>query len=162
MHHGKFRQSTACALLLLLAIVARAENSAVQTGWLELIKGSQDSTVGAEVVEIGEGDAAGTQKITLAIPKKSIANPEEIEEVVVIGQRPDKPEKPEPLEMTYEWVGDYDSDNYATRVVGDQLVIYSQFEPEDLVNRRNRPVIRRWSRWPVVASGGHAEGPSIG
>lgn len=39
----------------------------------------------------------------------------------------------------------YDSDNYATRVVGDQLVIYSQFEPEDLVNRRNRPVIRRWS-----------------
>ncbi len=112
MHHGKFRQSTACALLLLLAIVARAENSAVQTGWLELIKGSQDSTVGAEVVEIGQGDTAGTQKITLAIPKKSIANPEAIEEVVVIGQRPDKPEKPEPLEMTYEWVGDYDSDNY--------------------------------------------------
>ena len=39
----------------------------------------------------------------------------------------------------------YDSDNYATRVVGDQLVIYTPFEPEDLVDRGNRPVIRRWS-----------------
>lgn len=40
----------------------------------------------------------------------------------------------------------YDSDNYATRVVGDQLVLYSQFEPEDLVDRRHRPVIRRLGR----------------
>ncbi len=39
----------------------------------------------------------------------------------------------------------YDSDNYATRVVGDQLVIYSHFEPEDLVSRGSRPSIRRWS-----------------
>lgn len=37
----------------------------------------------------------------------------------------------------------YDSDNYATRVVSNQLVMYSQFEPEDLVDRRQRPVIRR-------------------
>ena len=38
----------------------------------------------------------------------------------------------------------YDSSNYATRLVGDQLIIYTPFEPEDLVNRRNRPVVRRW------------------
>ncbi|WP_233548179.1 beta-propeller domain-containing protein [Aurantiacibacter zhengii] len=38
----------------------------------------------------------------------------------------------------------YDVDNYATRVAGDKLVIYTPFEPEDLVNRRNRPVVRRW------------------
>jgi hypothetical protein len=38
----------------------------------------------------------------------------------------------------------YDADNYATRVVGDRLVIYTPFEPEDLVDRGNRPVIRSW------------------
>ncbi len=38
----------------------------------------------------------------------------------------------------------YDVDNYATRVVGDRLVIYTPYDPEDLVNRRNRPVVRRW------------------
>jgi len=113
MHPGKFCQATACALLLfLLAVVARAGDGPVQTGWLELVKGARDSTVGAELIEIEEGATAGTQKITLAIPKKSIANPNDIEEVVVIGQRPEKPEKPEPLDMTYEWVKDYDSDNY--------------------------------------------------
>jgi len=101
-----------CALLLLLTTVSRAEDSSVQTGWLDLVKGSRDSTVGAELVEIKQGDTAGAQTITLAIPKKSIANPEDIEEVVVIGQRPEKPEKPEPLDMTYEWVSDYDNENY--------------------------------------------------
>jgi len=101
-----------CALLLLLTTVSRAEDSSVQTGWLDLVKGSRDSTVGAELVEIKQGDTAGSQTITLAIPKKSIANPEDIEEVVVIGQRPEKPEKPEPLDMTYEWVSDYDNENY--------------------------------------------------
>jgi hypothetical protein len=39
----------------------------------------------------------------------------------------------------------YDIDNYATRVVGDKLVIYTPYSPEDLVNRRNRPTVRRWS-----------------
>ena len=27
-------------------------------------------------------------------------------------QRPEKPEKPEPLDITYEWAADYNSDNY--------------------------------------------------
>ncbi|APE28854.1 beta-propeller domain-containing protein [Aurantiacibacter gangjinensis] len=39
----------------------------------------------------------------------------------------------------------YDVDNYATRVIGDRLVIYTPYELNDLENRRNRPVVRRWS-----------------
>lgn len=113
MRSRKFWQSTACALLLsLAALAAHSGDGTVQTGWMELIKGSRDSTVGAEVVDVEAGDTADTQKITLAIPKKSIANPGDIEEVVVIGQRPEKPEKPEPLDITFEWAADYDSDNY--------------------------------------------------
>jgi hypothetical protein len=113
MRSLNFWPATTCALLLFLAaIVARAEDGNVQTGWMELVKGSRDSTVGAEVIEVEAGDTADTQKITLAIPKKSIASPGDIEEVVVMGQRPEKPEKPEPLDITFEWAADYDSDNY--------------------------------------------------
>ncbi|BDW82752.1 hypothetical protein MACH24_21900 [Erythrobacter sp. Dej080120_24] len=39
----------------------------------------------------------------------------------------------------------YDVDNYATRIAGDRLVIYTPYEAADLVSRRNRPVIRRWT-----------------
>ncbi|MDE1466597.1 beta-propeller domain-containing protein [Aurantiacibacter sp. D1-12] len=38
----------------------------------------------------------------------------------------------------------YDTSNYATRVVGDRLVIQTSYEAEDMVNRRNRPAVRRW------------------
>ena len=113
MRSRTFWQATACVLLLSLpALVARAADGTVQTGWMELEKGARDGTVGAEVVKVEAGDTADTQKITLAIPKKSIASPDDIEEVVVLGQRPEKPEKPEPLDITYEWAADYDSDNY--------------------------------------------------
>lgn len=39
----------------------------------------------------------------------------------------------------------YDVDNYATRIVGDKLVIYTPYEAKDLVSRRQRPAVRRWS-----------------
>lgn len=39
----------------------------------------------------------------------------------------------------------YDVDNYATRIVGDKLVIYTPYEAEDLLSRRKRPAIRRWT-----------------
>ena len=39
----------------------------------------------------------------------------------------------------------YDVDNYATRIVGDKLVIYTPYEAGDLVSRRKRPAVRRWS-----------------
>jgi len=39
----------------------------------------------------------------------------------------------------------YDVDNYATRIVGDKLVIYTPYEAGDLLSRRNRPAVRRWT-----------------
>lgn len=38
----------------------------------------------------------------------------------------------------------YDSDNYATRIVGDRLVLYAPYELDALRDRASRPVIRRW------------------
>ena len=113
MRTYKFWQSTVCVMLLVsLSAIAQADVSAMETGWMELVEGTRDDASGAELVEIEDGDTSDTQKITLAIPKSAIANPDQIEEVIVIGMKPEAQEKPEPVEFTYEWVSDYDSDNY--------------------------------------------------
>jgi hypothetical protein len=106
----KYWWATASVLLLApLLAFAQANSEILKTDWLELEKGYRGETVGAELVEIEEGDTADMQEITVAIPKTAISHPDTIEEVVVIGK---KPEKPEPLDITYEWVDDYDKDNY--------------------------------------------------
>lgn len=38
----------------------------------------------------------------------------------------------------------YDIDNYATRIIGDRLVIHTPYEAEQVADRRSRPVVRRW------------------
>ena len=102
--------------LSLLPLAAAAQDDPVlKTDWIELVKGHKGTTVATEVREIEESDADGTRKITLAIPKTAIDSPGEIEEVVVIGR---KPEEPEPLlNLRLEWLDDYDNDNYG-------LIIY--------------------------------------
>jgi hypothetical protein len=110
MHAGKCGQALVLALLLVApVIIAQPASKPMQSDWLELVKGSRDAGVGIQVIDIEDGDTDETQKITLAIPKTSIGNRDEIEEVLVIGRRP---EKPEPVDITYEWVADYDNDNY--------------------------------------------------
>jgi Beta propeller domain len=38
----------------------------------------------------------------------------------------------------------YDSSNYATRIVGNRLVVYTPYSLDDIEEREDRPVIRRW------------------
>lgn len=96
--------------LLPLAAPAQKDPEPLQSDWLELVKGYRGETMGVELREVEDGEAAGTHKITLAIPKSSMNNPDTIEEVVVIGRRP---EKPEPLfDASFEWLDDYEKDNY--------------------------------------------------
>ena len=110
MRPNKYRQSFFWALLLVpLAALAQTRNEPLESDWMELVKGSRDEAFGAELREIEDGDTADTRNITLAIPKSAISHPDAIEEVVVIGR---KPEKPEPLDISYEWLDDYDNDNY--------------------------------------------------
>ena len=111
-------------LLLLwpLAMLAQAEDvEPVQSDWLELVKGYKGETLGTEMREIE--DDGENRTVTLAIPKESISHPDSIEEVVVVGR---KPQELEPLEIEYKWLDDYDDDNYG-------LVIY----------------LGRNSRWPI-------------
>ena len=103
-----FRPGVLLLLLLLPFIaLAQAEGEPLESDWLELVKGYKGKNLGTELVEID--DEGETRTITLAIPKTSMGDPDEIEEVVVVGR---KPEKPQPLDITYEWLDDYDKDNY--------------------------------------------------
>ena len=95
-------------LLAPLAALGQSDQEPLQSDWLELVKGARGEAMGVEMREVEE--ESGTRKLTLSIPKSSMEHPDSIEEVVVIGR---KPEKPEPLfDISYEWVDDYDNDNY--------------------------------------------------
>ena len=94
-------------VLTFIAPVSGEEVKPLQSDWLELVKGYKGETLGTELREIN--DDGETRTITLAIPKESISHPDEIEEVVVVGR---KPEEPEPINIEYEWLDDYENDNY--------------------------------------------------
>jgi hypothetical protein len=96
-------------LALPLLLVAQDEALPLQSGWMELVKGQRDPATGVEMREVKEENAGETRTVTLSIPKTSMNHPDTIEEVVVVGRRP---EKPEPLDISYEWLDDYDNDNY--------------------------------------------------
>jgi hypothetical protein len=40
----------------------------------------------------------------------------------------------------------YSSDNYATRIIGDRLIIYTPYDLERYQDPRSRPVVRRWRK----------------
>ena len=98
-------------LLVLIGATASADEPAMQTDWMNVEKGSRDAASGTEVVEVEEDGTDGTRTVTLAIPKRAVSDPGAIEEVVVIGQAPEKSE-PVDIDISYEWVSDYDKDNY--------------------------------------------------
>ena len=97
------------ALFIPMLVLAQDDPQPLQSDWLQLVKGYRDPATGVEMRDVEYGRAAGVRTVTLSIPKSSMQNPDAIEEVVVIGRRP---EKPEPLDISYEWVDDIDNDNY--------------------------------------------------
>ena len=91
------------------ALAQEGDEQPLQSDWLQLVKGYRDQGTGVEMREVEYGEEAGARTVTLAIPKSSRIRPDDIEEVVVVGRRPPKAE---PLDITYEWLDDYDDDNY--------------------------------------------------
>ncbi|GAB5451605.1 MAG: hypothetical protein Hals2KO_19330 [Halioglobus sp.] len=98
-----------CAFVLLQTVRAFAESEALQSDWLELVRGYKGSVLGAELVSIEQDSTPEMQRVTVAIPKSAMPSRETIEEVLVVGR---KPEQPEPIEFTYEWLDDYENDRY--------------------------------------------------
>lgn len=95
-------------LLLLLPLNALALN--VETDWLEMEVGFEDKTTGTKLKSIESTPDAEQQLITVAIPKSSIKDQQEIEEIIIIGHKPTKEEFKIPF--TYEWAKDFENDYY--------------------------------------------------
>lgn len=110
MYKASYWLSIVIAPLLVATAQAESDKQILRTDWIEQTQGYQEKSVGAEVRQIENDDADGSHKLTLAIPKTLIADPGLIEEVVVVGKKPDEAE---PLLNTrLEWLDDYDNDNY--------------------------------------------------
>ncbi|QFU76606.1 hypothetical protein EY643_13590 [Halioglobus maricola] len=104
---------TAASLLAFASLAPTQEATSLQSDWLEFVTGHKGETLGVELMSIEPGATQGTRKVTLAVPKDAIADPDAIEEVMVYGTMPDQAEPMElPFEVQYEWLRDYDNDNY--------------------------------------------------
>ncbi len=87
------------------------EGTSLSSDWIDLVKGGNEQSMGLELRDIQPGEVEGTRTVTLAVPKSAVSNPDDIEEVVVIGRKPGELELPK-IEIQYKWLRDYDEDNY--------------------------------------------------
>lgn len=98
-----------------LGAIAFAQSPGMDTGWMELVKGHIDSELGAEVRQVDENPETGERSITIRIPKEALQDEAMMEEVMVIGQAPNKIELDLPTFET-EWIDNYDSEYYGLLV----------------------------------------------
>ena len=104
------------ASLVLVAAAGIAQiTPEMETGWMDLVKGSMDAEGGAQVREVSSDAETGERRITIAIPKDLIDDVAMMEEVTVIGRAPDKIEINLP-DFETEWIDGYDSEYYGLLV----------------------------------------------
>ncbi|MEH6569872.1 MAG: hypothetical protein V7709_12390 [Halioglobus sp.] len=110
MKKGNIRALTGLALLL--PALSLTQNQMTETDWLEMVEGYTGSAVGAQMRKIEKDEATGGQKLTISIPKIAISHPDAMEEVIVVGQAPEERGPLFDFKYEYEWLDDYDNDNY--------------------------------------------------
>ena len=77
--------------------------------WIQPVQGAKEKNLGAEMSAIDESGEEG-RTVTISIPKASLDNQSQIEEVIIYGQREDRSEPR--LDIRHEWLSDYDRDHY--------------------------------------------------
>ncbi len=95
--------------LLTLLFSPLLQAAELQSDWITPVKGQKEKALGASVEKVEKGKR-GESRVTIAIPKPALGGSEEMQEVVVVGRRPDRRE--ETLDIRHEWVSDYDRDYY--------------------------------------------------
>lgn len=107
--------ATALPMLLQAAIV-QGDSELLQTNWIEMVKGYKDVDSGVLVREVKK-DTDGLMHLEIAVPKVRMNTVSEMEQVRVIGRRPEKFDFKQLLpSFEYEWVEDYDKDYYGLLV----------------------------------------------
>ena len=77
--------------------------------WIQPVQGAKEKNLGAEMSAVDESGEEG-RTVTISIPKASLDNQSQIEEVIIYGQREDRSEPR--LDIRHEWLSDYDRDHY--------------------------------------------------
>lgn len=108
---------------VLLGATATRSDDVLQTSWIELVRGFQDTESGVQVRDVTRDDT-GTTHLQIAIPKVRMSDVANMEEVRVIGRRkPDFELKNLIPQFEYEWVDDYDNNFYG-------LLVHFKEEPK--------------------------------
>ena len=89
----------------------------MQSDWLELVKGERCEASGAEIMAVSTGEGSAARTVLVRIPKVTVDEQGDMEEVRVVAKAPEKAELPNLLpELETEWVDDYDNDHYGLLV----------------------------------------------
>ena len=112
MRYQQVYTLVAAVLLAPQPVLAQTSRSVAESDWLELVKGHRGTTLGAEMREVDTDSSPGYRRLTVAIPKDAIDHPDGIEEVLVVGRKPEESEPIIDLDYEYEWLDNYDEDNY--------------------------------------------------
>jgi hypothetical protein len=99
-------------LICCLGMGAIAQEQTTTTDWLPLVEGYEDEKVGARMRSVEPDDSTGGQTLIISIPKIAISHPDRMEEVLVVGQAPEDKKPLFDFKYEFEWLDDYDDDNY--------------------------------------------------
>lgn len=83
----------------------------LQTDWIEPVPGYEEKTLGTVIKAVEPEGETGDTRIMISVPKLSVANTSDIQEIIVVAKQPRKDKKPE-VSIRHEWVADYDNDHY--------------------------------------------------
>jgi hypothetical protein len=95
----------------------KKDSELLQTDWMEFVKGYRDEASGLQVREVIRDEQTGGMQVQIAVPKVSMSGVSDMEEVRVVGQRPQEIDLKKWLpQFEYEWVDDYDNEHYGLLV----------------------------------------------
>ncbi|NRB38745.1 MAG: hypothetical protein HRU20_09805 [Pseudomonadales bacterium] len=96
----------------LFCVLFSCASAALETQWIEFEQGFIEKGMGAQLQDIQYDEAKNQQILSIDIPKKSLGEYRDIEEVVVIGIRDEK-KPPQPIAFSHiEWIENPDADHY--------------------------------------------------
>lgn len=119
----KTAMQIAALLSLLLVVISARGDDVLQTNWIEMVRGFQDTESGVQVRDVTKDDT-GVTHLEIAIPKIRMSDVANMEEVRVIGQRKEEFDFRNLIpQFEYEWVDDYDNNFYG-------LLVHFKEEPK--------------------------------
>lgn len=95
----------------MLVLSAQAQESIRQSDWMDLVVGFRDGATGAEVREVKRGEQAGERHVIIAMPKVEM-DAQMMEEVLVLGHKPEEAGGPLLENFSFEWLDPLDDEHY--------------------------------------------------